>query len=360
MGPIRSAGANVRGGKSLTALFRVCIGLTCLSVLAGCGAGDAGDVDTSPATEFGSQTNVGSLQIDEGRRAYSTYCVGCHGENGDGKGEAAVFLHPKPRDFQRANFKFSSTRAGSLPTIDDLRRTISLGLKGTAMPGWTSLPPDTVDALIQYIKTFSPRWTKRKPASPIPFVDDPYFSLPDKSAAIRRGEVVYHGYANCWSCHPSYVSADKINKHLEAMENSRRTAFRPGLFESEAKPNVEGEVVFPPDFKRDFVRAGTDVEDLYRSIAAGVTGTAMPTWIDSMDFPTRKLGGGPLVRQADIWAMAYYVQSLIRQRPAKFTGGSPKIRNRVQRIFLHGAPPSDSTRSPEGGTATLDEEFEDD
>ena len=130
--------------------------------------------------------------------------------------------------------------------------------------------------------------------------------------------------------------------------------------ESEAKPNSEGETIFPPDFKRDFVRAGTDVEDLYRSIAAGVTGTAMPTWIDSMDFPGGKQAGGPLVSQADIWAMAYYVQSLIRQRPAKFTGGSPKIRNRVQSIFLHGEPPSESTRSPGGGTAALDEEFEDD
>ena len=354
-----ATGANGQGGKSLRSLFRVCVGLICLSGLAGCDAGGAGDVGTSPAPTLGAQARVGSSQIEAGRQAYNTYCVGCHGENGDGKGEAAVFLHPKPRDFQRANFKFSSTRAGSLPTHDDLRRTITEGLKGTSMPGWEFLPPATVDALIQYIKTFSPRWT-RKPGAPIPFVIDPYGDLPDKSTAIHRGEVVYHGYAYCWTCHPSYVSEARINEHLEAMENSRRTEFRPGLFESAGMPNSEGETIFPTDFKRDFVRAGTDTEDLYRSIAAGISGTAMPTWIDSMDFSSAKPSGGPLVRQADVWAMAYYVQSLIRQRPAKFTGSSPKIRNRVQRIFLHGAPPSDSTRSTEGGSATLEEEFEDD
>lgn len=333
------------------------LGVMCLVVLGACGGDETPDVDTSRASEFGFQTSVYTSQVKEGKRAYNTYCVGCHGEKGDGWGEAARFLLPSPRDFQTASFKFSSTRSGRLPTDDDLRRIITEGLKGSAMPGWDLLPPRTVTALISYIKTFSPKWKQRDPAPRIPLVNDPYRRLNDKSDAVRHGEVIYHGYATCWTCHPSYVSEDRINDHLEAMENPRREGFRPGLFESEGKLNQVGEVIYPPDFRRDFVRAGTDVEDLYRSIAAGITGTAMPTWIDSMDFEGSG-SEGPLVQQADLWAVAYYVQSLILERPAKFVDGAPPIRERKHEIFPPGERPVREIPDPMDETPVLDEDFE--
>lgn len=333
------------------------LGAIWLVMPCGCGGDETPDADTSRASEFGFQTSVYTSQVEEGKRAYTTYCMGCHGEQGDGWGEAARFLHPPPRNFQTANFKFSSTRSGRLPTDDDLRRTITEGLKGSAMPGWDFLPPRTVTALISYIKTFSPKWVERKPAPRIPFVTDPYRKTDDKSEGIRRGEVIYHGYATCWTCHPSYVSKDRINDHLEAMQNPRRDAFRKGLFESEAKPNNEGEVIYPPDFRRDFVRSGADVEDLYRSIAAGITGTAMPTWIDSMEFDSPGEGGGLHIKQADIWAVAYYVQSLILERPAKFVDGVPPIRDRRQEIFPPGERPVRETPDEMDETPVLDEDF---
>jgi mono/diheme cytochrome c family protein len=286
--------------------------------------------------------------IADGREAYTRYCVGCHGVNGDGNGDAARFMHPRPRDFQAARFKFSSTRAGRLPTDEDLRRTIVEGLKGSAMPPWNLLPDQTVTALIAYIKTFSPKWVERRPASPIPRVDDPYRAAEDKSEAIARGERVYHGFATCWTCHPSYLSTDQINGHLAAMENPTRDAFRPKLEESEVKPNEDGELIYPPDFRRDYVRAGTTVDDLYRSIAAGITGTAMPTWVDSMAYPSAH--GGVLVETADIWAMAYYVQDLIRQRPARLADGEFVVRPRPVPILAPGARPQAIQVEPAAGS----------
>ncbi len=315
-----------------------CTLLAVLGTLLPVGCGPGGESRTSPTTDFGFQKSVPDALIDQGRAAYDTYCVGCHGAIGDGKGEAAVFLDPKPRNFQLANFKFSSTRSGQLPTDEDLKRTINEGLKGSAMPGWDLLPTRTVEALVAYIKTFSPKWTKRRPAAPVPMLADPYRSLPDKEAALQLGEVLYHGFATCWTCHPSYVSKDKINEHLVAMENPTRDVFRDHLFESEGKLSAEGEMVYPPDFRRDFVRAGTQPERLYRSIAAGITGTAMPTWIDSMEIPSEH-GDVPLVRPADLWALAYYVHSLIIERPAKFTDAAPLVRDRPLAIYLHGPPP---------------------
>lgn len=314
-------------------------------VLTGCGTDDK-DVDTSRASEFGFQQSVPTFLVEKGEEAYNTYCIGCHGDTGDGNGEAAVFLSPKPRNFQIANFKFSSTRAGQLPIDEDLRHTILQGLKGSAMPSFPQLPRQTVDALITYVKTFSPKWKDRNPAPAIPIVDDPYRSMEDKSQAIARGEAVYHGFATCWTCHPSYLDKDMINVHLTTMENSTRDRFRDRLNESEGKANSENELVYPPDFRRDFVRAGTDIFVLYRSISAGISGTAMPTWIDSFEIPSDKNPNKMLITRADLWAMSYYVQDLIKHRPAKYAQNQVKVRIRPRPIYLHGAPAVDTTTKP--------------
>lgn len=305
-----------------------------LGLVSGCDPARHTDVDTSKPAEFGFQTSLQTSLEDEGAIAYRVYCIGCHGEKGDGNTLAARFLNPRPRNFQVANFRFSSTRAGQLPTDDDLRRSIREGLKGSAMPPFDLVPPRTVDALVAYIKTFSSKWKERGPSPAIPIVDDPYRNAPDKSAAIARGKAVYHGFAKCWSCHPAYVPEAEISGHLVSFENPAQSTFRPGLFESEGKPNAEGEVIYPPDFRRDFVRAGAEVDDLYRSIAAGITGTAMPTWVDSIDVPSSADPGKLLATRADLWAMAYYVQHLIRERPVKLRQDQVVVRTRPRPIDL--------------------------
>src|SRR5690348_2491064 len=61
----------------------------------------------------------------EGKKLYRRYCVGCHGVNGDGNGENAPWIDPKPRDFVGATFKCRSTPTGTLPTDQDLYNAIT-------------------------------------------------------------------------------------------------------------------------------------------------------------------------------------------------------------------------------------------
>jgi len=339
MGPVRAALSYSEGVITLSCLRRFLLATSIASVVAlppsGCSSDDS-DPEMSRPSEFGFQTSVKTTLVEEGNRAYDIYCIGCHGEEGDGNGAAARFLDPRPRNFQNAKFKFSSTRSGRLPTDEDLRRTIMEGLKGSAMPGWDMIPARTVTALIAYIKTFSPRWEEKQPATAIPTVDDPYRSMDDKSEAIARGRAVYHGFATCWTCHPSYASEDEINAYLVAMDKPASAGFRPNLTESEAKPNQEGEVIYPPDFRRDFVRAGGTVDDLYRSIAAGISGTAMPTWVDSMVSHRSSDPSTVVTTTADLWAIAYYVHSLLIERPARFDPTTVGVRERTNRIYAEG------------------------
>jgi len=338
MGPFRASAGRFHEGDMTKPLKRLLQwGFLLSAGVVGCDTHK--DTDTSRPANFGFQASISQSLVEEGRLNYQRYCIGCHGVTGDGNGEAAGFLSPRPRNFVSAAFKFSSTRSGQLPTDEDLKRTIRNGLRGSAMPSFALLPNRTVDALVAYLKTFSPKWKERDPAAQVPFVEDPYKSIDDRAKAIARGEAVYHGYSICWSCHPAYVPETKINEHLAVFGGSPRSEFRPDLNESVGKPNDDGELIYPPDFRRDFVRSGTRVEDLYRSISAGISGTAMPTWVDSIDVPGAHPGDPPIASLEDLWAMAYYVQSLIAQRPPLLKPGEFVVRQRPGTILLHGGRP---------------------
>ena len=77
--------------------------------------------------------------------------------------------------------------------------------------------------------------------------------------------------------------------------------FRPDLYFPIAKDSDYGVKILPPDFTFNELRAGDGLEDIYRSIAAGIGGTAMPTWKN-------------VLPEGDLWAMAYYVRSLVAMR----------------------------------------------
>ncbi len=303
-----------------------CWGFLTAGLLCGCVPDDrefvAGAAD--PA-EAGYQVPPAESLIVEGKQTYETHCAGCHGDKGDGLGAAARFLHPKPRNFITAKYKFSSRRSGNLPTDEDLFHTITYGLRGSSMPGWKLLPERQRWAVVSYIKTFSDAWEQVEPGSPIPIVEDPYPTSMDKADAIARGEAVYHGIAQCWTCHPAYVSTDKINEYRKQMELPESTAFREDIDKSVARISSLGQLIYVPDFKRDYVKAGNDVRTLYKSISAGITGTAMPTWVDSIEIPSMH-GSGNVTDRGDLWALSYYTQHLIAQRPPLLASADIQIR----------------------------------
>ena len=88
---------------------------------------------------------------------YRRHCAHCHGISGDGHGPTAAILNPYPRDYRPGVFKFKSTYTAAEPTDDDLHRCLHDGVPGTAMPSFALLPPDEVDALVEYVKYLSMR-----------------------------------------------------------------------------------------------------------------------------------------------------------------------------------------------------------
>ena len=61
-----------------------------------------------------------SEELSHGATVYQRNCVQCHGVSGDGNGQAAQYLTPRPRDYRRGIFKFTSTSYGFKPRREDL------------------------------------------------------------------------------------------------------------------------------------------------------------------------------------------------------------------------------------------------
>lgn len=213
-----------------------------------------------------------------GAGVYNRYCVGCHGEQGDGKGPAAALLVVKPRDFSHGIIEFKSTPPGSLPTDEDLMRTITNGLPGNAMPSYALLPEAERRAVIAYIKTFSPRWRQERPPPPIPIPAVPA-SL-GSPESIARGREVYTANG-CATCH----GVDGDGKGPAA------------LLLKDAWGN--------PDRPRNFVRGvyegGGAPADLFRTLTTGIEGTPMPAFAQ--------------IPEQDRWHLISYLLSLKGAKP---------------------------------------------
>lgn len=195
--------------------------------------------------------------IERGRTVYRANCVQCHGENGAGDGFGAPFLVPPPRDFTTADFKFRTTTAGELPTDEDLFRTISRGASGTGMPPWGYLlSTDDRWALVDYVKTFSPRFAQ---ATSRAMATIPAAPKPGDAA---RGKLVYQ-QMQCAKCHgddgrgdgPSALTLqDNRGRHINS-----RDFTTPGAF-----------------------RAGWTDREIVRTFQTGLNGTPMPSYAGLM------------------------------------------------------------------------------
>lgn len=241
--------------------------------------------------------------LNRGHEEYMRYCFACHGEAGNGRGPASPGFRPPPRDFREATFKFGGVEPGELPHDEDLERIIKRGLDGTPMLPW-DITDGQRHAIIQYIKTLSPRWQEDELGERTEIAPDPWKGK--VAEAVQRGKSLYHVTAQCASCHPYYVTRDEVLAMAKAARpDGDPPEFRDDMYGSPLKDSDFNVKILPIDFLFHRVKAGTSLEDLYLTIGSGIGGTAMPMWKGSL-------------LEEDLWAIVYYTKSLadMRDTPA--------------------------------------------
>src|ERR1700730_14175923 len=125
------------------------------------------------------ESHIGGVtgHSDSGKQLYFRYCWGCHGFRGDGNGENAPYVQPKPRNFVAGTFKCRSTPTGTLPLDQDLYNSLVRGFNFTNMPSWITLTSQNRADLVAFIKTFAARWFAEKPGDPIQVPAEPKLTL---------------------------------------------------------------------------------------------------------------------------------------------------------------------------------------
>lgn len=204
---------------------------------------------------------------------YRRYCAVCHGVLGDGNGESAQWLDPKPRDFTAAVFKCRSTPTGTLPTDQDMFDTIARGLDRSNMPPWNTFTEQQRADLVAWIKHYSGRWQTEKPGTAIQIPPEPEVT----ADRVKAGQEVFNR-VQCWKCHG--VEGRANGPSASTLQDDLGRPILPFNF-------AEG-----PRFK-----CGSTDQDLYRIFMTGLDGTPMPSFADNL-------------KPDEAWDLVFYLRSL--------------------------------------------------
>jgi mono/diheme cytochrome c family protein len=231
----------------------------------------AGAQATSAAPAIAASPATGSADASlkrlarKGRSVYRKNCESCHGKDGQGSGPGAKELAVKPRDFVRAEYKWRTTAVGELPTDADLFRTIERGAPGSGMEAWKGrLSKDDTRAVVQFIKTFSPRFAEEEALDPED--REPPVTIPNETPTLdaeapERGKMLYT-LMQCWTCHGP--DGDGKGPAADTLKDGK------------------GRPIRPQDFTKGIFKSGKSPRDLYRTIATGLNGTPMPSFHEAL------------------------------------------------------------------------------
>lgn len=238
------------------------------------------------AQKLNTEAHVGKLtgHAKDAAGDYRRYCVGCHGDLGDGNGEVAQWLEPpmwpKPRNFQLGIFKCRSTPTGTLPTDQDLFDAIGRGFDRSAMPIWNTFTNQQRVDLVAWVKHFSPRFSgDEKPGAPIQIPPEPEIT----AERIKAGREVF-ARVQCWKCHGVQGMANGPSASTLTDDLGRPIAAY--NFTEGSRP-----------------KCGDTDKDIYRIFMTGLDGTPMPSFADN-------------IKPDEAWDLVFYLRTFMAE-PSK-------------------------------------------
>jgi mono/diheme cytochrome c family protein len=222
-------------------------------------------------------------------------------------------MYPRPRDYRRGTFKFTSTPYGAKPLREDLLRTIRHGARGTAMPSFALLPEEDLEAVVDYVLVLTHRgelesllaaqaeaddevdpeavpglvadvlasWSKAKQQIVEPITREP----PYTRESIELGKKAFLSEtAICHKCH----GEDGRGQTAENLKGFQ---------------DVWGFQTRAADLSAGMFHGGQRSTDIYRRIYSGINGTPMPSF-------QAKLADQPEL----FWHLVHYVQYISSAR----------------------------------------------
>jgi mono/diheme cytochrome c family protein len=258
-----------------TNLLKWSLFLSAAAVLALSTLASAQMTKTEQDTRLGMESHIGNItgHAKDAKMDYRRYCVGCHGDEGDGVGENEPWLDPKPRNFTLGQFKCRSTPTGTLPTDEDLFNTIARGLDRSVMPQWSTFTKQQRADLVAYVKHFSPKFVTEKPGPAIQVPTEPEVT----ADRVKAGQALFQKL-ECWKCHG--VEGRANGPSADTLTDDQNRPIKPYNFTEGAR-----------------FKCGSTDQDLYKIFMTGLDGTPMPSFADN-------------VKPDEAWELVFYLRTL--------------------------------------------------
>ena len=224
-------------------------------------------------------------QLKLGRDVYMQRCWQCHGETGDGAGPAAAQLYPRPRDYRRGIFKFTSSPYGAKPRRSDLIRTVKLGVPGTSMPSFAILSEAELSAVVDYVLVLTHRGELE---FQIALEAEGEEELDLEAVAGLASEIVTDwNTAESTAVNPETPKPEFTTEHVtrgkQAFLTKGCSKCHGDDGRGQTRDNLESKLVDvwghptrAADLTSGMLHGGREPIDIYRRIYAGINGTPMP------------------------------------------------------------------------------------
>jgi len=250
---------------------------------------------------------------------YHERCVQCHGATGDGNGPVAQYLVPRPRDYRKGMFKFTSTPYGAKPRPEDLLRILRQGIAGTSMPSFRLLPERDLQAVTQYVTALAQRGeletilalTMESDGELDPEVVQEFREEIGGAWKLARYQVV-----PILTPQPEFKAADIVAGKLAFLSKGCSKCHGDdgrGLAGGNVGLDTWGNSARAADLTSGMLRGGQRAEDIYRRIHAGINGTPMPSFAQAL---------GP--EPETFWQLVAYVQYVSNLRRNGVTPPGPQ------------------------------------
>lgn len=248
--------------------------------------------------------------LAEGGKLFRKHCQICHGLAGDGRGPTGLWINPYPRDFRRGVFKFVSTGENGKPRHADLVRTITEGLKGTAMPAFGLLPDTERDLLATYVMYLAVRGQTEFDTLAALATGDAVATNDQTGFATARLNEILGEWQRAADAPPQPAQPDDgepgTQSHAAAVLRGYRlftTKDKDACITCHAefgrKPllryDVWGTVAKPADLTATAIKGGSQPEDVFQRIRGGIPAVGMPAH--------------PKLSERDVWDLVRFVRS---------------------------------------------------
>ncbi|MEY3459889.1 MAG: hypothetical protein RL215_3046 [Planctomycetota bacterium] len=286
------------------------------------------------------------LRLKQGQAVYMKRCYQCHGVSGDGRGPVADSLYPRPRDYTKGVFKFTSTAFGVKPLRSDLMGTLRRGVAGTSMPSFRLLTESELEAVVDYVIVLSRRGELQM------------LLAGEAESSEELGEDVIAEYVDVVSSRwkdagtlPTPPLSPQPELTLERAERGREAFLASGCSKchgedgrGHTKDNIGRDVWnFPTraaDLTSGMLRGGQEPMDIYRRILNGINGTPMPSFRSVLEADPERA-----------WDLVSYVLEISGRRREETRAGRTEIPAGLIKPYLESLPSvsGESGGSAEGG-----------